>query len=37
MLILTNLPNIAGALQEGSVIVIERSRIRVRRLPMVGE
>ena len=33
MALLTNLPSIATAIVEGSVIVIERSRVRVRRLP----
>lgn len=36
MLILTNLASIEEAVDEGSVIVIERSRIRVRKLPITG-
>jgi len=33
MVLLTNLPWIAGAIEEGSVVVIERSRVRMRPLP----
>ena len=33
-LLLANLPAIAGAAEEGSIIVFEESRIRIRRLPI---
>ncbi len=36
MLLLTNLSRIAAALEEGSLVVIERTRIRIRRLPITG-
>jgi len=31
-----NLPAIQGALEEGSVVVFERTRVRIRRLPIVS-
>lgn len=37
MLILTNLASVEPAVDQGSVIVIERSRIRVRKLPIIGD
>ncbi|MBI3655675.1 MAG: hypothetical protein HY232_04550 [Acidobacteria bacterium] len=36
-LILANLPNIQVALEQGSVIVVEQTRIRIRSLPIGGE
>lgn len=35
VLLLNNLPALAGALADGSVAVIEPERIRVRRLPLI--
>jgi len=34
-LLLSNLPALADALTEGSVVVIETDRIRIRRLPLI--
>ena len=34
-LILANLPNMAAALAEGAVVIIEPNRIRVRTLPLI--
>ena len=34
--LLANLPALADAIEDGSIIVIEEARIRVRRLPVVG-
>ncbi len=36
-LLLENLPAVSDAVQEGSVVVIEDVRIRIRRLPIGGE
>lgn len=36
-LLLANLPAIQGALEEGSVVVFEQTRIRIRSLPISGE
>lgn len=34
MILLTNLPGIRAAIEEGSVVVLERTRVRVRKLPL---
>ncbi len=34
--LLTNLPNIGPHLEEGSVVVFERARVRIRKLPIGG-
>jgi len=36
-LLLTNLPTLEQALSEGSIVIIEDTRIRVRSLPINGE
>lgn len=36
-LLLTNLPNIEQALKEGSIVILQDARIRVRSLPIGGE
>ena len=36
-LLLSNLPEIRNALEEGSVVVFEQTRIRIRALPISGE
>jgi len=36
-LLLTNLPNLEQVLKEGSIVILEDARIRVRPLPVVGE
>ena len=35
-LLLVNLPSLSGVLEEGSLVVIEETRVRVRRLPFDG-
>ena len=35
-LLLFNLPNIRKALEKGSVVVVEETRVRIRRLPIAG-
>jgi len=35
-LLLANLPQIADALDEGSIVVLEEARLRIRRLPIAG-
>jgi hypothetical protein len=34
-ILVTNLPRLRGELDQGAIVVIERSRLRVRRLPML--
>jgi len=36
-LLLTNLPNLEQSLQEGSIVILEDARIRVRSLPIGGD
>jgi len=36
-LLLTNLPNLEQALKEGSIVILQDARIRVRSLPIGGE
>lgn len=36
-LLLTNLPNLEQALREGSIVILQDTRIRVRSLPIGGE
>lgn len=36
-LLLTNLPNLEKALEEGSIVILEDTRIRIRSLPIGGE
>jgi len=35
--LLANLPAIADSIEQGSIVVIEEKRIRVRRLPVGGQ
>lgn len=36
-ILLANLPNVSDALDQGSVVIIEETRVRIRKLPIAGE